>query len=73
MIQDQKTWTPTTALIGMSMGPGLSFLMWKVTGNMGHFLSSLPFCDCDFEVLSAIPDSVGMFWLQVTDNLDSRV
>lgn len=73
MIQNQETWIPVTALMGTGMDPGLSFLIWEVMGNMGHFLSSLPFCNCDFEVLSPIPDSVGMFWLQVTDSLDLRV
>lgn len=40
-------------------------------GDIGHFLSFLPFCD--LEALSATPDSIRMFWLQVTDSLDSRV
>lgn len=43
----------------------------KCTGDIGHFLSFLPFCD--LEILSSTPDSIRMFWLQVTDSLDSRV
>lgn len=45
VIQDQETWILLTALTGISMDSGLSFLVWKVMWDIGQSSSSLPFCD----------------------------